>query len=70
MSKTAKRKLSERRVSLNRALDFISDEVRAASNVSDSTPAPAWAWSDLDEAGPDEGSPSAKLCYRYLQHLV
>lgn len=65
MSKNSKAQSeSERQVNLNRALDFISDEVRTASNVSDSTPAPAWAWSDLDEAGPDQGYPSAKL---YLQ---
>ncbi len=49
-----------RRTELNRALDFITDEVRMANNVNDSTLAPAWAWKDLGSVG----SPSAIL---YLQ---
>lgn len=48
---------TERRVELNRAQDFISDEVRTASKVNDSTSPPAWAWT-ADLGG---GSPSAKL---------
>jgi prepilin-type N-terminal cleavage/methylation domain-containing protein len=54
---------TERRVDLNRAQDFIADEVRTAIKVDDSSPAPAWAWTDL---GSTMGgvAPDAKL---YLQ---
>lgn len=51
-----------RRAELNRALDFIADEVRMANNVNDSSPVPLpqWAWTDLGGVV----SPAAKL---YLQ---
>lgn len=46
---------TERRANLNRGLDFISDEVRTAINVSST--APAWAWT----GSLGGGSPAAKL---------
>lgn len=45
---------TERRVNLNRALDFIADDIRTASKVDNTIP--GWAWTDLGG-----GSPSAKL---------
>jgi prepilin-type N-terminal cleavage/methylation domain-containing protein len=47
------------RTNLNRALDFISDDIRTASNVSSS--APTWAWTSLGSSSPP---PAPKL---YLQ---
>lgn len=65
---------TQRRVNLNRALDFIADEVRMASSVRDSATAPSWA-TDSDNTNPANsasdwienlggGSPNAKL---YIQ---
>ncbi len=51
---------TQRRVDLNRALDFISNEVRIATQVNDRISAPTWAWTSLGSTG----SPSAQL---YLQ---
>ncbi len=51
---------TERRVTLNRAQDFISDEVRTAIEVKDSSSVPTWNW-NTNLGG---GSPSAKLYLR------
>lgn len=42
----------QRRAELNRALDFIADEVRMASIVSDTTPAPTWGGWTLTGSSP------------------
>lgn len=48
---------TDMRTDLNRALDFIGDDIRAANFVSNTSPSsPAWAWTELGG-----GSPQPKL---------
>lgn len=54
---------SDMRTDLNRGLDFISDDIKAASYASNT--APSWAWTDLGE-----GSPQGKVYLRIPNTIV